>query len=160
MFLQLLSRLFLRTIFQDDEILLQLSREGGPDDSIGMLDEYIFTIKERKSKHRVGYVSVRVGESPALYYLGHIGYRIDPPFRGNGYARKACLLLTPLLKQLQFSTIVITTDVDNLPSRKTCHNIGCILEHIAKVPPEHIGVCAGSKEKCRYIWKIQPQFTR
>ena len=77
----------------------------------------------------------RLGESPCVYYFGHIGYHVDPPWRGHHYAARACALLEPLIAASGKSSIVITTDPDNMPSRHTCERIGCILESIVPVPP-------------------------
>lgn len=30
-----------------------------------------------------GEIALRVGEDASLFYLGHIGYHVDPPFRGT-----------------------------------------------------------------------------
>ena len=146
-----------RPVFQDDEIALYLSDEDVTNHEIGVKDGYTFDIYERKPRRRVGYVSLRLGESPALYYLGHIGYRIDAPYRGHGYAAKACLLLIPLMQKLQLKTICITANPDNIPSRKTCEKIGCELESIVPVPRRFSYHCEGATHKCRYILRIPDQ---
>ena len=143
-----------RPIFQDDEIALYLSDEDVTNPSIGVTDGYTFDIYERKPRRRVGYVSLRLGESPSLYYLGHIGYRIDEPYRGHGYAAQACVLIMPLMKRLGLKSICITANPDNIPSRKTCEKIGCELESIVAVPTRYQYVCAGATHKCRYILRI------
>ena len=108
----------------------------------------------RGSRKSAGYVSVRLGESPELYYLGHIGYRVYEGYRGQGYAHQAVKRLIPLLHGLGLKSVVITTDVDNLPSRRTCEKLGCVLERIAPVPRKHQPACMMSKAKCRYILMI------
>ena len=147
-----LRRLSRRKLFSDGEIDLLLSDTDVSDAECGIIDGFLFYIYHRKSRKYAGYVSLRLGESPALYYLGHIGYRIEPEWRGNGFACKACRLLAPLIEELGMESVVITNDVDNIASRKTCENLGCELERIAPVPAAYRGVCAGSNAKCRYIW--------
>ncbi|MBE5783394.1 MAG: GNAT family N-acetyltransferase [Clostridiales bacterium] len=149
--LQLFSR---RAMFSDGEIDLVLSNEEVADEACGIDDGYVFYIYKAKTRKYAGYVSLRLGESGGLYYLGHIGYRVEEEFRGNGYAGKACKLLIPLMQRLQLSSVVITTNPENTPSRKTCEKLGCILERIAPVPREYRAICAGATLKCRYIWKI------
>ena len=149
-----LLRLFSRKkLFSDGEIDLLLSDSDVTDAECGIVDGYLFYIHNKKTRSYAGYVSLRLGESPALYYLGHIGYRIEPEWRGRGYAAKACKLLLPLLEELQLESVVITTDVDNIASRKTCEKLGCHLERIAPVPSAYRAICSGSTAKCRYIWQ-------
>ncbi len=143
-----------RPAFADGEIELVLSNETVADREIGILDGYVFKIYLVGQRDYAGYVSLRLGESAALYYLGHIGYRIEPNFRGRGYAARGCELMLPLIRKLGIKSLVITNDVDNLPSRRTCERLGCELERIAPVPPEYRAVCSGSTRKCRYIWRI------
>ena len=114
-----------RPALRDDQIALLLSNEDVYDPALGIDDGYTFYIQERRSRRRAGYISLRLGESPQLYYLGHIGYRIEEPFRGHGYAARACQLLIPFMRQLNLSSVCITADPDNTPSRKTCEHVGC-----------------------------------
>ena len=143
-----------RPIFSDEEIMLILSNEIVENSEIGVTDGYTFYIYERKPRRKVGYISLRLGESPALYYLGHIGYRIDEPYRGHGYAARACRLILPLLQELNLKSICITANPDNIPSRKTCEKIGCELESIVTIPRKFRLVCSGDTAKCRYILRI------
>ena len=65
--------------------------------------------------------------------------------------------LLPLMERLRLGSVVITTNVENIASRKTCEHLGCVLERIAPVPPEQRALCAGAAQKCRYIWCIPPR---
>lgn len=103
------------------------------------------------SRQRVGYISLRLGESPEIYYLGHIGYRVEPPFRGQGLAAKALMALLPVIREEGMRSLSITTDTDNIPSRKTCEKVGCVLENIVPVPLRYRELCSNSPAKCRYI---------
>lgn len=151
-----LFRLFSRrAAFSDGEIDLVLANTDVTDAECGIEDGYLFRIYHKRTRDYVGYVSFRLGESPALYYLGHIGYRIEEAWRGHGYAGRACQLIKPLLESLRLESVVITTDVDNWPSRKTCEKLSCELERIAPVPSTYRRICSGSLAKCRYIWHLQ-----
>ena len=140
-----------RSMFQDDQIALYLSNEDVYNPALGIDDGYTFLIYERKPRREVGYISLRLGESSSLYYLGHIGYRIDEPYRGHGYAARACELMIPLMQSLHLHSVCITANPDNIPSRKTCEKIGCILESIVDVPPAFQPMCQEATQKCRYI---------
>lgn len=151
-----LLRLFShKPMFSDGEIDLVPTHEDVRDPECGIEDGYTFSIYLSGTRHYAGYVSLRLGESPGLYYLGHIGYRIEEKQRGHGYAERACRLMLPLLKRLHLGSVVITNNVDNIASRKTCEHLGCELERIADVPPEYRAVCAGALQKCRYIWRME-----
>lgn len=148
-----LSLFLRRPAFSDDTLDLILTDDDVRDELCGITDGYMFHLYLHRTKRYVGYVSLRMGESPALYYLGHIGYRVEREYRGHGYAQRACRLLKPLLKELGLCSVVITTDTDNLPSRKTCEALGCVLERVAPVPEAYRIICSGSRAKCRYIWR-------
>lgn len=138
--------------FSNGVIDLRLTGQDVSSDELGIVDGYVFHIYKCHGLHKMGYVSLRLGESPSLYYLGHIGYRIDPPYRGHHYARQACELLKPLMTEHGLRSAVITTDPDNLASRRTCEELGCVLEGTVAVPPAYRVLCSGSESKCRYIW--------
>lgn len=82
----------------------------------------------------VGELALRIGEGDAIFYLGHIGYHVDPPFRGHHYAARACKLVEPVFVYYGMRSWVITTDSDNIPSMKTCLGIGYVHESTVAVP--------------------------
>ena len=144
-----------KPVFTDDTLALYLDAFTGEDSSdIGASQTFSFIIRPAKGRQEIGRISLRYGESSQLYYFGHIGYHIDEPYRGHGYAAHACLLMLPLLQRLRMKNAVITTDVDNLPSRKTCEKLGCVLENIVDVPTAYQRDYELSPRKCRYIWRI------
>lgn len=121
------------------------------DPACGIQDGYTLDIFEPGMKLPAGYVSLRIGDSPALFYLGHIGYRVYEGFRGHGYAGRAVRLLFPLMRDQGLHTLVITTNPENAASRATCRNLGCALESIVAVPDDYREICLGATHKCRYI---------
>ena len=114
----------------------------------------IFDIVERKSGQIAGEIALRIGEGESLYYLGHIGYHIDPPFRGQNGALRACRMCIPVLKQMGMRSFVITTDEDNVPSIRTCEKLGCVLESTVDVPMWCRVEFDISARKRRYIYEI------
>lgn len=143
---------FRRASFEGVSIALVLTRDGLYDADAGVEDGFIFDIRPLHQRRRsAGYVSLRLGESAGLYYLGHIGYRVEQPFRGHGYAEEAVRLLKPLMRGCGMRTLVITTNEDNIPSRRTCEKLGCVLESIVPVPERYRELCMGARTKCRYI---------
>ena len=114
----------------------------------------IFDIIERASGKIAGEIALRIGEGESLFYLGHIGYHIDPPFRGNNGALRACRMCVPLLQAMGLQSFVITTDEDNLPSIRTCEKLGCVLESTVNVPAWCRVEFDISARKRRYIYEI------
>lgn len=143
-----------RPEFTDGVIDLVPIRLFPPEEEMGFGEVYDYIIAPHGQRRQAGRISLRLGESPCVYYFGHIGYHVDPPWRGHHYAARACVLLEPLIAASDKSSIVITTDPDNMPSRHTCERIGCILESIVPVPPLMQSRWELSPVKCRYVWKI------
>ena len=143
-----------RPEFTDGVIDLVPIRLFPPEAEMGFGEVYDYIIAPHGQRREAGRISLRLGESPCVYYFGHIGYHVDPPWRGHHYAARACALLEPLIAASGKSSIVITTDPDNIPSRHTCERIGCILESIVPVPPLMQSRWELSPVKCRYVWKI------
>lgn len=113
-----------------------------------------FDIVARESCQIAGEIALRFGEGESLYYLGHIGYHIDPPFRGRHGALRACRLCIPLFRSMGMHSLVITTDIDNLPSIRTCEKLGCVLESTVEVPGWCRSEFSLSQQKRRYVCEI------
>ena len=109
---------------------------------------------ESHSEQVAGEISIRLGDSPEQFYLGHVGYHVDPPFRGHHYAAQACRLCMPLLRCLGMRSAVITTDPTNLPSIKTCEILCCELESTVTVPRKITDKLELSTVKRRYLWRL------
>ena len=129
------------------------------DTDLNVEGDYVFRISPTGTQENAGQIHLRTGESEGLYYLGHIGYHVNRPYQGNSYALRACRLLIPLCQALGQRSLIITTDVDNVPSRKTCTRLGCILESTVPVPAEFQKRYELSKAKCRYVWLIPERTT-
>lgn len=119
-----------------DELISLVPREyGGHVTQLGGAKSLVFDIiMPGMSPRPAGEIALRAGEDESLFYLGHIGYHVDPPFRGHSAALHACRLCIPVLAELGMRTFVITTDEDNLPSILTCERLGCVLESTVDVP--------------------------
>ena len=139
----------------DQEIALHPREYYGYSRHIRCDHTMIFDIVQRSTTKIAGEIALRIGDSPEQFYLGHVGYHVDPPFRGNGYAAKACLLCEPLLVDIGLYSIVVTTDPDNEPSIRTCLRIGCQLECTVRVPVLVKNRLEISDTKNRYIWVLQ-----
>jgi len=73
------------------------------------------------------------------YCLGHIGYSVVPWKWRRGYATRALQLLLPLARAEGLSYVELTTDEDNVASRRVIEaNGGKLIEHFHK-PAGHGG---------------------
>ena len=145
-----------RPEYSDGEIDLIPIQCGLPDKGLGFGHEQIWRITLHDDRKEIGQISYRDGESRCVYYYGHIGYHINPPYRGHHYAASACELLRNEIIQSGKTSVIITCDPDNLPSRKTCLRLGCLFERIAEVPGDIYEKYEISRTKCRYIWQVVP----
>ena len=76
------------------------------------------------------------------YCLGHIGYAVVPCKQRLGYAKAALRLLLPEAKAVGLPYVEITTDPDNVPSRRVIEaNGGTLVEPFIK--PKQFGCKPG-----------------
>jgi tagatose 1,6-diphosphate aldolase len=98
-----------------------------------------------------GTISLRISDDEnTRRYYGHVGYLVFPPARGNHYAERSLRLLLPLARRHSMAELWITTNPDNLPSRRTCERLGCEYVETVDLPPNHPLYHRGDRQKCRY----------
>jgi predicted acetyltransferase len=103
----------------------------------------------------VGGIGLRVGHTRNLeMYMGHIGYTVHPPARGNGYAQRAVRLLLPLARRLGIKPLWITCNPENVASRRTCESAGGRLIETVNLPEDHPAYSRGERRKCRYRFDV------
>ena len=119
--------------------------------------EQIWSITLHNQRREIGQISYRTGESRAVYYFGHIGYHVDPAYRGHHYATRAYQLLRKEILLSGKCSVVITCDPDTLPSRNTCQSLGCRMESVCSVPEKMQRDFELSPAKCRDIWKMKEE---
>ena len=146
-----------RVEYSDGEIDLIPIHIGVLNRELALGHEQIWRITIHDQKQEIGQISYRDGEGRNVYYFGHIGYHIDPPYRGNHYAGRACLLLRQEIRMSGKSTVSITCDPENEASRKTCIRLGCLWEGITDVPEDIRMKYEISPIKCRYIWHVSEE---
>jgi tagatose 1,6-diphosphate aldolase len=113
---------------------------------------YFFDI--RKKGVTIGHLDLRIGNNNLLYYGGHIGYFVDEPYRGNGYAATACRLLLPIMKGHGMTKILITNNPENTASRRVCEKLGAKLIRRVFLPEWSDMYQEGMREKNIFIWEI------
>ena len=121
----------------------------------GWVPSYEYHICLHGQPEPIGHISLRIGDVKNItMYGGHIGYRVDEPYRGHHYAAKACNIVKQVALDYGFKTLWITCNPDNIASRKTCEAIGCELIDIVDLPEDNDMYLEGERQKCRYKWEI------
>jgi predicted acetyltransferase len=139
----------LTTPLRDDDLTLELaSFQPHP---IHKVPTYYFRMTHRDSREELGLINLRVASTPHIeLYAGHIGYGVRPASRGHRYAARATRLLIPLARELNLNPLWITTDPDNIASRRSCELAGAEFVEIVEVPDRCIIHRDGHPRKCRY----------
>ena len=82
----------------------------------------------------IGRVNLRHKLNVNLSRLGgHIGYDIRPSKRGKGYGRKILGLALQKAQQIGLDNVLITCNINNIPSKRVIEANGGILENSEKV---------------------------
>lgn len=121
----------------------------------GIVPEYIFDMVRADVPDRpatvMGRLSLRIGHTEHIEkYAGHIGYSVDPPYRGRRLAARSCLLILPLARAHGINPLWITCNPENTASRRTCEIIGSTLVETVPIPPSDPLYRWDTKWKCRY----------
>ena len=87
-----------------------------------------------KGGEKIGGLGLRIGYTDDLYYSGQVGYGIDEPYRGKGYAAQACRLLAPIAKAHGMTKLLITNNHTNIASKRVCEKLGARPMRLARLP--------------------------
>ena len=136
----------------DGELSLICVRKEPADPVKKYVPAYHFAIQ--KNGVHVGEIDLRIGYPEGLYYGGNIGYAIDAPYRGNGYAGRACRLLIPVAKAHGMHLLNISNERDNHASRRVCEKLGAVLLRIAKLPEDTELYREGNRFENIFVWNI------
>ncbi len=117
----------------DDEIRLVLKETKEADPDKGHVPAYRFDIA-LLSGDVIGKCVLRVGHNDNTYYGGNIGYSIDEAYRGHHFAAKATKLLLSLAALHGMDYLIITCDVSNVASSRTCLLAGGMFLCDAELP--------------------------
>lgn len=125
------------TNLSDDEIFLRLGSTASLNLTKGFVPAYYFQIVRLRDGMVIGNCDLRVGYNANIELGGNIGYTVYEPYRGRGTAAKACNLLKVLAKEHNMKELILTVRPDNIPSIKTCLNIGAVKTKEIVIPPHH-----------------------
>ena len=99
----------------------------------------------------VGTIQLRLGNTDYMrLYGGHVGYWVEPDYRGHGYASEALTALRPIVRRHGFREIWITVRPDNVASCRTLDKAGASYEGTVAVPPDSDLYARGDRHMRRY----------
>jgi|SRR4051794_10301994 predicted acetyltransferase len=134
---------------RDGELELVLVARSPADPVKHWVPSYDFEL--RVGGERAGEINFRAVDAESLrLYGGHFAYGVEPTFRGQHFAERGVRLLFPFVRRHGFTTVYVTCNPDNWPSRRTCERLGATLVEIIPLPPDNDMYLAGEREKCRY----------
>lgn len=134
----------------DGELELVLAYRFGSDPNRDPVPSYEFEMRLAGTRQRAGAISLRVGSTEHMRYVGHIGYRVAEAHRGHHFAARATRLLIPLARAHGMDELWITCDPDNWPSRRTCELAGADFVELVAVPRHDSLYGQGDRLKRRY----------
>lgn len=114
-----------------------------------------------RNGEKIGVIDLRIGykgfgpDSSSLYYGGQIGYTVDEPFRGCGYAVRACHLLVPIIKAHGMKKVLITNNYTNTASKRVCEKLGAKLIRVARLPEWHEIYKDGRRFSNIFEWSVE-----
>jgi tagatose 1,6-diphosphate aldolase len=121
----------------DGDLQLTLSARISAEEGPWGVPAYSFAMQS-PGGDRMGRIRLRVGWSDdVIRYAGHMGYAVEPAFRGRHYAERACRLIIPLAKRHGMDHLWITCQPDNLASRRTLERLGAQYVSILDVPEDY-----------------------
>jgi RimJ/RimL family protein N-acetyltransferase len=141
----------------DGEIYLVCLKKHPADPEKNYVPWYSFAVC--KDGEQIGTIDLRIGYEggkfgKGLYYGGQIGYTVNKPHRGNGYAARAARLLAPVAKAHKMDKLHITVNVTNTASIRVCEKLGTKLIDTARVPEWHNLYEEGYVHVNIYEWNV------
>lgn len=134
---------------RDLELVLVSKYPGDP--KRAYVPAYQFHMRHAANGPKTGRIELRVGNTDhVVMYAGHIGYRVEPEYRGRRYAERSCRLLFPLARRHGLNPLWITCNPDNTPSRLTIERLGGVHVETVPIPETHAMYRRGERLKCRY----------
>lgn len=137
---------------RDGDLMLIVDRYHPADVSRDVVPAYFWRMHHAEQHQDMGIINLRLGNTPNITQIvGHIGYHVDPPWRGHHYAQRATKLLIPLAYSFGMSELIITANPDNIPSRRSIEGAGGSYINTVQIPPQHELYVRGEFHKVRYV---------
>lgn len=134
----------------DGELELVLLKTTQADPAKGYVPGYWFEMRRAGKKTVVGSIRLRIGSEAELRLVGNIGYDVKKRYRGHRYAGRSARLLLPLAAAHGLKSVWLTVDPKNIPSLKTCRNIGAKYVETVRIPRGHEMYKEGARYRRRH----------
>lgn len=142
-------------VIYGEEIDLKIQSDDGVDLSDRWPHEYRFDVLLHGRDVVIGHVNARIGDVEDLnMYYGHIGYGINPEYRGHKYAAKACELVKRVFLDHNVRSVIITCNPKNTASKAICESLGAQYINTIDIPMDSEAYSDHDKQKCRYAWAL------
>jgi predicted acetyltransferase len=119
------------TIIKGGTLTLKLIETCVGDDKV--IPFYYYEIFLNSISSTIGKISIRIGHNEHSYINGNVGYEIDEPFRGNGFAIIAVMMTYSVARFHGMTHLIISCDEDNYPSKSVINKLGGV--HIETITP-------------------------
>jgi predicted acetyltransferase len=118
----------------DGDLHLVLTERQPAEANSWHVPAYLFHMQNDAGEF-MGRIRLRVGwNDEIIKFAGHIGYAVEEAFRGRHYAERACRLILPLARAHAMTELWITSQPDNVASRRTLERLGAEFAGILDVP--------------------------
>lgn len=134
----------------DGDLRLALDTIYTPDGSPWAVPAYRFDIVTDGAK--AGTISLRVGSNERLIrYAGHIGFSVEPKFRGRRLAGRSVRLLLPLCVRHDLNPLWLSCNPDNAASQRVMAWLGADYVETVDLPADYDRYTSrGERQKQRY----------
>ncbi len=119
-----------------DTLTLKLIETCDGDDQV--IPFYYYAIHLNSISNTIGKISIRIGHNEHAYINGNVGYEIDEPFRGNGYAKMAVMMTYPIARYHGMTHLIISCDEDNHTSKRVINKLGGIYLETMTPPKSYV----------------------
>ena len=132
-----------------EAVALEFHRIYDLADSLWGVPAYRFQILSDGA--RAGTISLRIGLTDLVVrFAGQLGFVVDPPFRGRGFAEQATRLLLPLASAHGLQPLWLTCNPANVASRRTPERLGAVYVETVALPEDYDTYAQGEREKCLF----------
>ena len=112
---------------------------------------YRFEMRRAGDEVLMGGMALRIGHpETVLRYAGHLGFSVQPEYRGHRYAARSVRLLLPFARRHGLQFVWIGCAHDNAASRRTCELAGATYYETVPVPDDTDLYQQGIRFLCRY----------